>query len=90
MLPAFMAYPDHLFLFLATSAKPRQKAEDIYGFYVDVKIPLDLAGILSRSVWQDFSSLAARVWFFHWSRSVFPFLSSFLFREAGFSKNPHM
>lgn len=37
-------------------AKLRQKAEDIYGFYVDVKIPLDLAGILSRSVCQDFSS----------------------------------
>lgn len=53
-----MAYPDHLilFLFLATSAKLRQKAKDIYGFYEDVKIPLDLAGILSWSVWQDFSS----------------------------------
>ena len=58
MPPAFMAYPDDLFLFLflATSAKLRQKAKDIYGFYEDVKIPLDLAGILSWSVWQDFSS----------------------------------
>lgn len=68
-----MAYPDHLFLFLfsATSAKPRQKAEDMAGGFYDVKIPLDLAGNSFLSLARLFSfSSATGCGFFHWADSI--------------------
>lgn len=53
-------------IFIFTSGhvfQAQAQAGDICGFYVDVKVPLDLAGILSQSVWQDFSSWVVRVGF---------------------------